>query len=189
MSVFEFDPRDELRQNVLFSGLDCLPGQLDLFDVDADGMTTITIRQPWASLIAAGVKRVENRVWKTKHRGPLFIHAGSAQDANARGLIEQYRERLPAGELPFGKILGAAWLYGCFQRADLPAAWHGHEFAEADAWCWALGEFIPLDEPLVYSGQQGLFVPKVEGEARAALEALQSRVVASYDEALIGAAA
>lgn len=38
-------------------------------------MKALTIRQPWASLIAEGVKTIETRSWATKHRGPLAIHA------------------------------------------------------------------------------------------------------------------
>lgn len=30
----QFENSDRTRQQVLFSGLDCLPGQLDLFDAD-----------------------------------------------------------------------------------------------------------------------------------------------------------
>lgn len=30
----QFENSERTRQQVLFSGLDCLPGQLDLFDVD-----------------------------------------------------------------------------------------------------------------------------------------------------------
>lgn len=40
-------------------------------------MKTLTIRQPWASLIAAGVKTIETRSWSTRYRGPLAIHAGA----------------------------------------------------------------------------------------------------------------
>ena len=36
----------------------------------------LTIRQPWASLIAEGIKTVETRSWSTKYRGELAIHAG-----------------------------------------------------------------------------------------------------------------
>jgi hypothetical protein len=36
----------------------------------------LTIRQPWASLVALGVKTIETRSWSTKYRGPLLIHAG-----------------------------------------------------------------------------------------------------------------
>ncbi len=36
-------------------------------------MKAISIKQPWASLIAAGIKTVEVRAWPTDHRGPLLI--------------------------------------------------------------------------------------------------------------------
>ena len=39
-------------------------------------MYALTIHQPWAWAIMAGIKRVENRTWRTSHRGPLVIHAG-----------------------------------------------------------------------------------------------------------------
>lgn len=38
-------------------------------------MKALTIRQPWASLIALGVKTIETRSWSTSYRGPLAIHA------------------------------------------------------------------------------------------------------------------
>lgn len=43
-------------------------------------MKALTIRQPWASLIALGVKHIETRSWSTRYRGPLVIHAGKAVD-------------------------------------------------------------------------------------------------------------
>lgn len=43
-------------------------------------MKAITVRQPWASLIAAGVKTIETRSWSTKYRGPLAVHAGARWD-------------------------------------------------------------------------------------------------------------
>lgn len=44
-------------------------------------MKTLSIKQPWASLIAHGIKDVENRSWRTKFRGRIYIHA-SAYKAN-----------------------------------------------------------------------------------------------------------
>jgi hypothetical protein len=35
----------------------------------------ITLWQPWASLVALGVKSIETRSWSTSYRGPLAIHA------------------------------------------------------------------------------------------------------------------
>jgi hypothetical protein len=36
----------------------------------------LTVRQPWAWLIIAGHKDIENRSWTHPYRGPLAIHAG-----------------------------------------------------------------------------------------------------------------
>jgi hypothetical protein len=41
-------------------------------------MKFLTIRQPWASLIAVGAKQIETRPFSTTYRGPLAIHAGKA---------------------------------------------------------------------------------------------------------------
>jgi hypothetical protein len=37
----------------------------------------LTVRQPWASLIMAGVKVVENRSWALRQLGRLGIHAAT----------------------------------------------------------------------------------------------------------------
>lgn len=39
-------------------------------------MKALTLHQPWASLVALGVKTIETRSWSTKYRGQLVIHAG-----------------------------------------------------------------------------------------------------------------
>lgn len=42
-------------------------------------MKALSIKQPWASLIAHGIKDIENRTWKTNFRGRIFIHASGKQ--------------------------------------------------------------------------------------------------------------
>lgn len=37
----------------------------------------ITLHQPWASLVALGIKTIETRSWPTKYRGRLLIHAAT----------------------------------------------------------------------------------------------------------------
>jgi len=41
-------------------------------DIDAT-ITTLSVHQPYASMIADGVKLIELRTWATVHRGPLLI--------------------------------------------------------------------------------------------------------------------
>lgn len=38
-------------------------------------MKALSIRQPWAWAIVNAGKRVENRTWETRYRGPILIHA------------------------------------------------------------------------------------------------------------------
>lgn len=43
-------------------------------------MKVITLRQPWATLVAEGIKKYEFRTWKTNYRGKVLIHAGAGVD-------------------------------------------------------------------------------------------------------------
>jgi hypothetical protein len=36
-------------------------------------MKALSIKQPWANMIASGKKSIETRLWKTHHRGELLI--------------------------------------------------------------------------------------------------------------------
>ena len=47
-------------------------------------MKALSVRQPWAELIVAGLKDVENRTWRTDYRGPVLIHAGMKIEPNRR---------------------------------------------------------------------------------------------------------
>ena len=43
----------------------------------------LSIRQPWAHHILFDGKRVENRSWLTRFRGPFLIHASATFDGTA----------------------------------------------------------------------------------------------------------
>lgn len=109
-------------------------------------MKALTIRQPWASLIAAGIKDVENRAWPTTHRGPLLIHAGMGLDDDA---LAEWRDCLPA-TLPRGRVIARVELVDCVRtsRSDwaIPGDWH-----------WALADPRPMVRTPRVRGQLGLF--------------------------------
>lgn len=48
---------------------------MPLRKIQAEVMKALSVRQPWAWAIVQGFKKVENRSRRTKHRGPLLIHA------------------------------------------------------------------------------------------------------------------
>lgn len=40
----------------------------------------LSLKQPWAALLAAGLKTIEVRRWRTDHKGELLIHAARVPD-------------------------------------------------------------------------------------------------------------
>lgn len=43
-------------------------------------MKAISVKQPWASLIALGIKTIECRSWKTNYRGDLLICSSQSKE-------------------------------------------------------------------------------------------------------------
>lgn len=76
-------------------------------------MKAITIKQPWATLIAEGYKEYEFRTWKTKYRGDILIHAGKTIDKKA---IERFRYLNL--EYPMGQIIAKATITDCVKVDD-----------------------------------------------------------------------
>ena len=62
-------------------------------------MKTITLKQPWASLIAHGYKKYEFRTWKTNYRGEILIHAGKGIDKKAMERVKKYNLEYPSSRI------------------------------------------------------------------------------------------
>lgn len=60
-------------------------------------MKVITVKQPFATLIAEGLKEYEFRTWKTKYRGDILIHAGKGVDKKAMKRYEHLNLEYPSG--------------------------------------------------------------------------------------------
>ena len=71
-------------------------------------MKAITIKQPFATLIAEGLKEYEFRTWKTNYRGEVLIHAGKGIDKKAMKRYEHLNL-----EYPSGKIIAKATITDC----------------------------------------------------------------------------
>lgn len=83
-------------------------------------MRAITIRQPWATLLALGEKKFETRSWATKHRGEIAIHAGKAIDKQAckhpqiQAILENH-SYFSIADLPTGSVIATGKLTNCWQ--------------------------------------------------------------------------
>ena len=61
-------------------------------------MKAISVRQPWAFLLCAGVKTIEVRTWKTPYRGDLLICvSASPKNVFLKDPGEKELQLLPAG--------------------------------------------------------------------------------------------
>lgn len=69
----------------------------------------LTIRQPYAWLIVAGLKPIENRTWSTTWRGPLLIHAAvKLHDHSIEEIEQHYNVTVDRKALQFGGVIGQA---------------------------------------------------------------------------------
>ncbi len=141
-------------------------------------MKALSIKQPWAGLIAHGVKDIENRTWKTNFRGRFFIHASAKWDErsnsnNPKDLFT-WEQRIAMSsspvdhkfidygiivkdeEMPLSAIIGEIDIIDCV--INHPSIWaektHYNEddFDVEDPkpiWNWVLANPVLYDKPIL----------------------------------------
>lgn len=129
-------------------------------------MKALTICQPYAELIARGIKRVENRTWATPYRGPLLIHAGKNTDwldlSGPPGRDATFDIAL--SEMQFGAVIARCELVACLPilairslRHEQKYPWlNDHDHTEGP-FCWVLENIERLPQPIKCRGAQGIF--------------------------------
>jgi hypothetical protein len=97
-------------------------------------LRALSIRQPWAWLVVNGYKDIENRSWRTNHRGLLLIHASNNRTLttpeNLAAIKKKYRVRLP-NDFDFGGIVGMVDVVDCVNT-------HPSKWKERGTWGWVL---------------------------------------------------
>lgn len=111
-------------------------------------MKALSVRQPWAWAIVAGLKPVENRTWQTNYRGPLLIHAGRRDDPDGFRFLESHGIATPEDLLRGGMI-------GRVELIDI-ATKHPSIWAQPGCFNWLLAN--ALQTPFrSMRGRLGLF--------------------------------
>jgi hypothetical protein len=125
----------------------------------------LTIRQPWASLIALGHKTIETRSWSTPYRGPVLIHAAKRFTWETRGHVRMFNRYLeergktslpPANALPLGKVIARVILDRCVRTSDHAFPPDEYEFGNLaeGRYAWMLTDVVPV-VPVPFAGSQG----------------------------------
>lgn len=121
-------------------------------------MKALSIREPYASLIKEGIKKIETRSFRTKYRGELLIHASKGKsEANDEVLS------LLEGEMNPGCILCKCKLVDCVYMDEeyIENIKKNHnEYIcgryEVGRYGWVL-EDIEVIEPIPAKGQLGFW--------------------------------
>lgn len=74
-------------------------------------MKVLTIKEPWATLIAEGIKEYEFRTWKTNYRGEILIHAGKTRANEYPKIVRKY----PNFEYMEGFIIAEVTISDCIK--------------------------------------------------------------------------
>lgn len=121
-------------------------------------MKAISIKQPWASLVAIGKKTIEIRTWKTDYQGPLLIVSSKKIDRDypANNLLEVLFE------IPLGKALAVVSLIDCrlMRKEDEEVALCPFH---PDLYAWILKDIRKIKKPFPVKGQLGIYDVDVRG--------------------------
>lgn len=136
-------------------------------------MKALSIKQPWAWLICAGIKDIENRDWFIGRKPALggyfkdrvielpqriYVHAGKIPEKYSEELIKYLCARglsviqtlmLYSGQIARGAIIGEVTITECVTKSD--SRWFVGKYG------FVLKDPMLYDKPIPYRGQLGFF--------------------------------
>lgn len=139
-------------------------------------MKALTLWQPWATLVAHGIKQHETRSWWTPYRGPLVIHAAKRPCTTGTLLYDMSKKArdyilsLPdwyfdsdteVFNLPYGAGVCVADLVSVTRTEDIAPYIDEEDYLFGDysegRYAWRLENVRLFETPIPYRGAQGLF--------------------------------
>lgn len=131
-------------------------------------MKALTIKQPWASLIAHGIKDIENRTWKTNFRGRIYIHSSKQPEKEGFSVLDPEMRKIAntcptwnpvyLSDLPVSAIIGEVDIVDCV--VNHRSIWAEQTFFPIDEtegypndvkiiYNWVLANPVLYDEPIL----------------------------------------
>lgn len=118
----------------------------------------ITLKQPWASLVAEGLKKYEFRNMNYSYRGKILIHAGKGIDKEAMEMVKKYNL-----DYPQSKIIAEVEIVDCikvdtkFNKMidNLNSPVYGKK--ERTGYAWKLDNIKKTNNNNTINGKQGIW--------------------------------
>ncbi|MFD0362721.1 ASCH domain-containing protein [Nocardia sp. GCM10030253] len=128
---------------------------IETMTAPSDECRALSVRRPWANLIVAGHKSIENRSWTSSHRGRMLIHAGRAWvPAGAALAAVQGIDGFGDPGLCAGGYVGVVRLVDVHPAAGCCGPWG---FQDDGTYHWVLTNPQALPTPIPGSGRLGLY--------------------------------
>jgi hypothetical protein len=134
----------------------------------------LSLWQPWASLVAAGLKQYETRSWATPYRGLLAIHAAKRPpDGDVSDLLRPVQAGRVAQPLPLGAVVCVVDLVDVVPATEARKTISELEYSVRDyspgRWAWKLELVHVFEIPVPARGAQGLWDWEVDQATVSAL--------------------
>jgi activating signal cointegrator 1 len=131
-------------------------------------MKALSLRQPWATLIALGEKQYETRSWSTNYRGQIAIQAAKRMQpdqfewcAQPTFLHALSRHGIMIRDLPLGSIVAIVDIVAVYHTEDIAPRLSREERAFGNyangRFAWELHLVHRILKPIPVRGAQGLF--------------------------------
>lgn len=123
----------------------------------------ITLKQPWASLVANGLKIYEFRNMNYSYRGKILIHAGKSFDKDAMERVKDYNL-----DYPTAKILAEVEIVDCIKIDNnfneminkLNSPVYGNK--KRTGYAWKLENINKINIDKTINGKQGIWYIDLE---------------------------
>jgi len=126
-------------------------------------MKVISIKEPFATLIANGIKKIETRSWKTNYRGEIFIHA-SGKSIDKEFLTNDFIvDLIKDTDMNFGNIICRCNLVDCVYMDEEFLEYIKHEQTEYQLGKYKLGRYawiledVELIRPITKKGKLNIW--------------------------------
>lgn len=127
-------------------------------------MKVLSLREPFASLIAEEIKGIETRSWRTHYRGEVYIHASLGKVSKKDPRILELISMLDDKEMKYGYIIAKCKLVDCIymdeaflrlmEKNSIEKKCGGYSEGR---YAWVLEDVEILPEPIPAKGQLGIW--------------------------------
>jgi predicted transcriptional regulator len=112
-------------------------------------MKAITIREPYATLIAKGLKKYEFRSWNTHYRGDIYIHAAKAMYKTTKDYDLKYRPGEIVAIVEIVDVIKLTPEIGKKIHDENPQVYR----LNTDGYAWVLANAREIDNPKKINGK------------------------------------